>query len=244
MPQASDDSDEEDDSDDSDDSAEDSGDSDVSDDDDSEGDGDSDDDSDDGSADSSVMAPVQWWDSWKGKERDAEHRDDERVANIPPPERYSRPNELWRVLESGAVRLVRSSYLISIGMQQGVTPRRQELPEHAFLPLPALRAIHADASPLLTSSSFDGLVPIIAVSACWLSADHADPDGSNLLLIAKTLETECAKYKVPALDGGHGFREVGVFWDWLSLEQPSPQTGKRTAREQARFEAALLEMDL
>ena len=38
--------------------------------------------------------------------------------------------------------------------------------------------------------------------------------------------------------------DVGVFWDWVSLDQPHPRTGKRTMKEQARFEAAMLEVDL
>ena len=188
--------------------------------------------------------PVVWWESWKGEARHAEHASDERAASIVPVDRYRGTAELWRVLESGTVRLVRASYLVAVAKESAVVPRRQELPDLAFMPVPALRALHANASKMLTSPCFDGLVPIVAVSACWVRTEHADPTGEQLKAIAAVLEVECTKYRAPAPDGRPGFSDVGVFWDWLSLDQPEPKTGKRTPMEHARFESARQDMDL
>lgn len=210
---------------------------------------DDDDDDVDDEAESSISEantddPVVWWESWKGEARRAEHASDERAASIVPVDRYRGTAELWRVLESGTVRLVRASYLVAVAKESTVVPRRQELPDLAFMPVPALRAIHANASNMLTSPSFDGLVPIVAVSACWVRTEHADPTGEQLKAIAAVLEVECTKYRAPAPDGRPGFSDVGVFWDWLSLDQPEPKTGKRTSMEHARFESARQDMDL
>ena len=62
-------------------------------------------------------------------------------------------------------------------------------------------------------TSHDVLLPVVAVSACWLSEQHADPHGHNLRAIGAALEEQSRLYRARAADGGPGFAEVGVFWD-------------------------------
>ena len=74
------------------------------------------------------------------------------------------------------------------------------------------------ACPLSAQGNRDGVLPIIAISFCWLTPPHPDPKGQQLAIIAATLEREQAKY-AKAAGSFKGFAEMGVFWDWLSLFQ-------------------------
>ena len=192
---------------------------------------------------------VDWYRHWaKDKEvgRHAERKREAKIASAEPAERYSRAESVWRALNGPGVMLLRASYLIDLAKDKhGILQRRQDLPDKAFLSLAQLQRIHAEASPVLTG--FDGVLPIVAVSACWLSATHADPRGEQLRLIGATLERELPKYRAVAPDGRPGFEQVGVFWDWGSLHQADPVDGGNTERtevERTHFEGALNDMDL
>ena len=56
-------------------------------------------------------------------------------------------------------------------------PRRQELPEEAFLPLHVLQAMHEAALGSPADPAPPTLVPVVAVAAPWLTEHHADPEG-------------------------------------------------------------------
>ena len=158
--------------------------------------------------------------------------------------RYTDTAALWEALDSGNVRLVKMSFLIDKSKQSTVLQRRQDLPENAFVSPLFLKSLVAEASPLL--SDFDGVLPIIAVSACWLSSSHPDPRGEQLRIIGKALEREAHKYRAEAA-GGKGFSECGVFWDWVSLHQPEESgedKGRRRPNEQVQYDSALRDMDL
>eukprot|EP00966_Prymnesium_polylepis_P192887 4470651-Prymnesium_polylepis.1 len=66
----------------------------------------------------------------------------------------------------------------------------------------------------------DGVLPIIAISICWATPAHPDPDGTQLRKIVKVLESEMQKYST-GLGGatglgeteGKGFKDMGIFWD-------------------------------
>lgn len=54
-------------------------------------------------------------------------------------ERYTQPASIWAALDTGCVRLVRLSWLVAHWKAGKVLPRRQELPEEAFIPLAELK---------------------------------------------------------------------------------------------------------
>ena len=161
--------------------------------------------------------------------------------------RYREHASVWAALEGdgdkvrpGDVRLISLNWLMALAERGGVLPRRQELPEEAFLSSAQLRRIeqgarrgftsvgHEEAierfikEPSLSSllgwlASFfgrkrnpDGLLPIISVSYCWLEAAHPDREGRQLQLLS------C---KLRDLYGGRGLlgacREYG-FSDMVS----------------------------
>eukprot|EP00966_Prymnesium_polylepis_P107085 2479685-Prymnesium_polylepis.1 len=66
----------------------------------------------------------------------------------------------------------------------------------------------------------DDVLPIIAISFCWATPAHPDPDGSQLRTIVEVLEREMKKYasaNKSANKSFKGFTDMGVFWDVCSL---------------------------
>ena len=161
--------------------------------------------------------------------------------------RYRDHDSIWAALEGdgdkvrpGDVRLISLNWLMALAERGGVLPRRQDLPEEAFLSSAQLRRIEQGArrgfglagfgeafervskEPSLSSilaffvSFFgrkrnpDGLLPIISVSYCWLEAAHPDREGRQLQLLCR---------KLRGLYGGRGLlgacREYG-FSDMVS----------------------------
>lgn len=129
-------------------------------------------------------------------------------------ERYTHPASIFAALETGSVRLVKSSWLIAQWKAGRILHRRQETPEAAFITVTELKALFGEGNK-------DGVLPIIAVSFCWLTAAHPDPEGQQLALVAAALEREQANYK-KQIGAAKGFEEMGVFWDWLSICQKDP----------------------
>ena len=118
-------------------------------------------------------------------------------------DRYTAPTSIWAALLTGHVRLVKLSWLIAHSKAKGILPRRQELCEEAFISVAELQSIYGDGNR-------DDVLPIIAISFCWLTPPHPDPRGEQLALVAGELEREREKYKKL------GFFEMGIFWDWVS----------------------------
>ena len=130
--------------------------------------------------------------------------------------RYIQPDDIWEALATGHVRLVKMSWLIkrhaanqnkkrgSAGI--GKLPRRQEMPEEAFISVEELKGMYG-------SGNSDGVLPIVAVSYCWLTPNHPDPECDQLRTVANALARDREAFEE------FGYSEMGVFWDWLSLHQ-------------------------
>ena len=88
----------------------------------------------------------------------------------------------------------------------GRLPRRQEMPEDAYITVNELKEMYGEGNS-------DNVLPIIAISYCWLTPGHPDPDGSQLATVAAALQRDKQAFE------DFGFPEMGVFWDWLSLYQ-------------------------
>ena len=104
-------------------------------------------------------------------------------------------------------------------------PCRQELEEaepSAFIGADELKAAHMAfhatfdgiASPNKTLDGVDAL-PVVLVSHLWRTAAHPDPEGATLRKVAAALKEQMPTYQAWGLD------DVGVFFDWTSLYQPS-----------------------
>ena len=167
--------------------------------------------------------------------------------------RYREHASIWSALEGGDgsevrcgdVRLLSLAWLLALADRGGVLPRRQELPEEAFLGVARLRQIEAAARRAIDRRGFvtalealakgtsilgflgfwtsafrrkrnvDGLLPIVSVSYCWLEAAHPDREGRQLQLLSR---------KLRSLYGGRGLlgacREYG-FSDMVSRPSSS-----------------------
>ena len=77
------------------------------------------------------------------------------------------------------VRLLDARYLIELAANDCVLPRRQDIPERAFIDLPRMK--------IMTSSGL-GSLRIISVSAPWLTEHEPDPRGDHLRALAEALE--------------------------------------------------------
>ena len=122
-------------------------------------------------------------------------------------DRYTKPTSIWVALLTGHVRLVKSSWLIAHSKAKCILPRRQELPEDAFISVDELKSMYGEGNK-------DGVLPMIAISFCWLTPPHPDPRGEQLALVAGVLEREQEKYN-QEFGSFKGFPEMGVFWDWV-----------------------------
>ena len=115
--------------------------------------------------------------------------------------------ELPSRLADGTIRLVRVDYLLKLD-DAAILPRRQDLPESAFLSHEQVQQLPRG----LSVASGRGL-RILVVSHAWLQPDHPDPRGETLQLLARVL-TEYAKGWGKEKGGRYG-----VFLDFCSLFQ-------------------------
>jgi len=135
------------------------------------------------------------------------------VAKSRKPFDFGNPNSIWDALKGDGVALLRGSFIIEEARWERALPRRQECPADAYISLEELKAIFKSSKARPPSARYKRL-PIVAISYCWHTKQHPDPQGVTLKLIAiKLLEymQTFAKY---------GIKEVGVFVDWSSLYQP------------------------
>lgn len=137
------------------------------------------------------------------------------------------PHDTGReVLESGAIRLVRSQWLAA-QPQTYVVERFQEL----------ARSGDAFCEKVQAGELLQELLGLMALSYGWFAHDHPDPQGLHFALLRKFLKI--------ALAAGPGLAKVkpdvyserafeGLMWDFMSFPQLP-----RTADEQATFEMGL-----
>jgi len=156
-------------------------------------------------------------------------------------ERYNTLEALAEIAKQGDVRLIKGNYLIKV-FEESTEPvkRHQALPEEAFVPFEDL--LKEDTE-------------IVAVSYCWCSKAHPDPDRYHLPAIARMAKATMAGwFRRRVLDGAGdtkdlrdaGFRfgasSVAVLWDFLSLPQVDSK-GQRTAAETETFKRGLSSMN-
>ena len=72
----------------------------------------------------------------------------------------------------------------------------------------------------------DNLLPIIAVSYCWLEGAHPDREGKQLKLMMQRLNGLCKGRGLIRAAADYGFSDMGVFIDWGSLHQKDPRLWK------------------
>ena len=149
-------------------------------------------------------------------------------------------------------RLIRAARLRGESTRSLALKRRQEMPTDAFIgPLelfaPGARGDQPKGLISIPGGdlSVDGRrsrVPVAAVSYCWRTPEHPDPDGDTLLLVADCLEEI---YRLKAAEHGYILNpyknfpdELGIFFDFASLYQ-HPEGGRRTEEEDRLFKSAL-----
>ena len=130
---------------------------------------------------------------------------------------------------TGHVRLLKMSWLIAHHKARKILMRRQELPEEAFISVKELQRLYG-------TGNRDGVLPIIAISFCWLTPAHPDPAGEQLAIVAAALECEREQY-ARANGDFLGFQEMGVFWDWGSIHQKDPTLFNQQETPEAKPEA-------
>mmetsp|Transcript_137 Transcript_137/g.407 ORF Transcript_137/g.407 Transcript_137/m.407 type:complete len:632 (-) Transcript_137:125-2020(-) len=105
------------------------------------------------------------------------------------------------------------------GVGLGGLPRCQDLPADAVW----------DTSTLLNrlSRKGSGSVRIVAISHCWRSREHPDPQGRHLRTLGKALQLWYSHFDSYSW-------ELAIFLDWCSIPQLP-----RSAEDETRYEAAL-----
>jgi len=156
--------------------------------------------------------------------------------------RFSRKASLLEKLLEKDVRLVVPQIFIDYHEKCEILPKCQDVPPEYFLDF--------------TSLTEERLMrfELIAISYCWSDTTHPDPCGHHLATIHALMKkfvvgtfSASTSYTsggtVWMADGTEVFgsgdgRDVGVFFDWLSLPQDSPK-GSRTAADTEVFKRAL-----
>ena len=128
----------------------------------------------------------------------------DREGKPPDGEIYFKPQKMYSLMRQGGdgspapVRLLRLSWLLKQARRGAVLPRRQELPEEAFLSEAEVRALPRGhmGMPFETCGCMtddqraDKPLRIIAISYGWLTPKHPDPDGEQLRRFAQQVERE------------------------------------------------------
>ena len=137
------------------------------------------------------------------------------------------------------VRLVRCSWILeraekirSKGAQWRM-PRRQQLEKEepdAFLGLGELKRLKHEHGG-------KGKLAIASLSYCWLTPEHPDPEGAQLVALADKIIKAQSRERAPFP------AEAGFFIDFLSLCQKD-EAGERTEDELEAFRTALSNMQI
>ncbi|EOD22485.1 hypothetical protein EMIHUDRAFT_240249 [Emiliania huxleyi CCMP1516] len=180
-------------------------------------------------------------------------------ANTNDGARYREHDSIWAALEGdgdkvrpGDVRLISLNWLMALAERGDVLPRRQDLPEEAFLSSAQLRRIEKGARRGFDLAGFaealqrfgkepspssflgfiasffgrkrnpDRLLPVISVSYCWLEAAHPDREGRQLQLLSRKLRGLYGGRGLLGACREYGFSDMGVFLDWSSGYQKDP----------------------
>ena len=173
-------------------------------------------------------------------------------TSLPPAGTYTEPEAIFKALEAtttaiAPVKLLRASWVIARAAKLKAAapaeraglalPRRQQLEAEepsAFLSLTELKALPREHNP--ENPSKQGKLALGCASYCWLTPEHPDPTGEQLIALADAI--------VALQSGERAFpREAGIFIDFASLCQKD-EHGERTPDEKAAFGVALGGMQL
>jgi hypothetical protein len=112
---------------------------------------------------------------------------------------------IWDALgdEPAPVVLISAKWLMSWSKSGRKLPRRQELPADAFLSLAAMQRISKDRLDWNATGVGDGVLPIVVISYCWLTAKHPDPDGAQLKIIVSLLEEQFSAGQIDTYKGAY-----------------------------------------
>ncbi|CAE8668161.1 unnamed protein product, partial [Polarella glacialis] len=117
--------------------------------------------------------------------------------------RYTEAASIRHLLEDGTVILLRGSWLVEHAKTEGARlPCRSEVPPHAMW----------KPEELTVGDQLRAGHEIVAISHCWPSPDHADPDGQKLLAVGACIDAWAGSRP------GMLPNRVAVFMDWFSLE--------------------------
>ena len=131
---------------------------------------------------------------------------------------------LLESVRSGAIRPLRGRFVVALHKHGGRLKRRQDLPEEAFWTYDELKTMAEHLGEPFLGYGWGNL--FVALSYRWLSADHPDPDGFHLAIIAKV----AALYLQTGIASRNrvGLLDFAIFWDFASLTQ-KPRTDEEDA---------------
>eukprot|EP00747_Dinoflagellata_sp_TGD_P058739 gnl/TRDRNA2_/TRDRNA2_151258_c0_seq2.p1 gnl/TRDRNA2_/TRDRNA2_151258_c0~~gnl/TRDRNA2_/TRDRNA2_151258_c0_seq2.p1 ORF type:complete len:483 (+),score=74.12 gnl/TRDRNA2_/TRDRNA2_151258_c0_seq2:112-1560(+) len=118
---------------------------------------------------------------------------------------YTDMSSIWNAIDTGDVVLIKGSWLLRQYHNKAILPCRQELPPNAIWD-PSVLKQRSKSWGLLSHGS----VHIIAISHCWLTREHPDPEGSKLQDLGAAIE---------ALEYPYDSEWTAFFLDWCSLFQ-------------------------
>ncbi|KOO27152.1 hypothetical protein Ctob_014535 [Chrysochromulina tobinii] len=132
-------------------------------------------------------------------------------------------------------------------MNELALPRRQELPEEAFIPGQELTELqpHGFVSEHRLAIYSVSHAPASLRLNLFGCPEQPDPEGANLVAFADAILDLQDKRRRGVW--GHDqvpLDDFGVFWPYCSLLQPNPMTGRRTPAEQKVYEASLVDLEL
>jgi hypothetical protein len=123
----------------------------------------------------------------------------------------------------------------------------QAVVEHAQALGQRQRQVGAALLALVTSffrykRNVDNLVPVVAVSYCWLEKSHPDREGKQLRLLCDRLRKLYGGRGLLGACQDYGFSDMGVFLDWGSGYQKDPTLWRDWMEDKETF--GLSEKDL
>lgn len=160
--------------------------------------------------DSSLSLKIQSYDMWDAQR----HFIRAGAAGLTESARYLDYASIWKALECRDTLLVRGSWLMQWSASGKTLTRRQDMPDEAYW----------DAEELRKQFEAHGNVLISALSYCWGSKEHPDPDGRQLGVLSKAIE-RCLS--VHFGDNSKMWVDLAVFIDFCSLHQ-SPRSDEDT----------------
>jgi len=138
--------------------------------------------------------------------------------------------DITEFMAAGDVRFLSVDWVSKRGDYWRVS-RCQDLPKEAFLP--------CEEAVWL----YERLGGLVIVSYPWLTKAHPDPQGFHFHTLVAYLRMHQRHFMGLVKPKEERFRDIGVFWDYASLLQPSMKSGERSAQEQQTFARGMRTME-